>query len=497
MVGKIAKTLLVFLLLSTPFFAESPFTAELSVLENNGKQYAQLTIHGPQDGHVDSESLELSLPDGFSSTLTTEMALSDSNVSSTNEPFFIYFIWAINPPAPPAEISATFQGCTDNMCYMPQTVQATIGGTPRALPEAVATAMPDGFRISEPLTGYHNANDFLSWLFDSMEGKTRQRNLLERVFAQGGWLLACLLTVILGIALNLTPCVLPMIPITLGVLGAKSAGNGRFHGAMLGGIYGGAMALTYGLAGCAVVLLGGRLGAINSNPYFQFGLAVVFVLLGLAMFDFFLLDFSRFRDRIMPGHAGAFAAAAFLGMTAALMAGACIAPVLIWVLLLSARLYADGAAAALWLPLLLGIGLGLPWPFLGAGIGALPRPGAWMNHLKKAMGVLILLFACYTAWNGFRLMRPVSTEHSDLWRSDYAAAMAEARSAGKPMLLDFWGVSCKACQLMEATTFRNAEVREAMKDVVCVSVQGDQGDGTQLAEQYGIVGFPTYILLVP
>ncbi|MCQ2396186.1 MAG: thioredoxin family protein [Lentisphaeria bacterium] len=497
MVERYAKTLLALLLLSTPFFAESPFTAELSVLENNGKQYAQLTIHGPQDGHVDSESLELSLPDGFSSTLTTEMALSDSNVSSTNEPFSIYFIWTIDPPAPPAEISATFQGCTDDICYMPQTVQATIGDTPPALQKAVAAVIPDGFRVSEQLTGYHNANDFLNWIFDSFEGKTRQWNLLERVFARGGWLLACLLTIILGIALNLTPCVLPMIPITLGVLGAKSAGNGRLRGAMLGGCYGGAMALTYGLAGAIVVAFGGRFGAINSSAVFQFVLAAVFVLLALAMFNCLLIDLSRFRSLAKFNcTGGSCAAASLLGVLAALMAGACVAPVLIWVLILSTRLFADSNTAALILPFLLGIGLGLPWPLLGAGIGAMPKPGAWMNYTKKAFGIIILLFAAYTLWNGVKLLRN-EKQHDDLWRSDYYAAIDEAATDKKPVLLDFWGVSCKACDLMDAKTFRNTKVLERLGDFHCVAIQADSKDNQSLADAYGIKGMPTYILLIP
>ncbi|MCQ2402389.1 MAG: thioredoxin family protein [Lentisphaeria bacterium] len=479
------------LLLAFSLLADSPFQGTLRITQDNGVQQAEATVDGPAGGHINDVTLTV---DSDATVTQVKWPQADEYDSY---PVGTHFRWAIAPPAALDRISFSFQGCTDTMCYLPQQVAATQEPSP---PERQTTpaAAEEAFWISEPLVGYAKSEDFLSWLERSRNKSTvTQPNLLERIFARSGWLLTCLLTVILGIALNLTPCVLPMIPITLGVLGAKSAGNGRFHGAMLGGIYGCAMALTYGLAGCAVVLLGGRIGAVNSNPYFQFSLAVVFVLLGLAMFDLFLLDFSRFRDRAMPSHAGAFAAAAFLGMTAALMAGACIAPVLIWVLLLSARLYADGAAAALWLPLLLGIGLGLPWPFLGAGIGALPRPGAWMNHLKKAMGVLILLFACYTAWNGFRLMRPVSAEHCDLWRSDYATAMAEASYAGKPVLLDFWGVSCKACQLMEATTFRDAKVRDALKDVVCISVQGDQGDGAHLAMQYGIAGFPTYILLVP
>ena len=84
-----------------------------------------------------------------------------------------------------------------------------------------------------------------------------------------------------------------------------------------------------------------------------------------------------------------------MGVVAALMAGACVAPVVISVLLLSAHLYGAGMVAGLLLPFLLGLGMALPWPFAGAGLSLLPKPGQWMKWVKYSFGVLILLFAAY------------------------------------------------------------------------------------------------------
>ena len=94
-----------------------------------------------------------------------------------------------------------------------------------------------------------------------------------------------------------------------------------------------------------------------------------------------------------------------MGGISALLAGACVAPVLIAVLALSGSLYAQGATGALALPFLLGVGMALPWPLAAAGIAILPKPGAWMNAVKKAFGVLILLLALYYAWNTLSALR--------------------------------------------------------------------------------------------
>jgi len=85
-----------------------------------------------------------------------------------------------------------------------------------------------------------------------------------------------------GLALNLTPCVLPMIPINLPILGAGRENRDRRRSIVLGGAYGAGMALAYGGLGLVVVLTGSKFGALNSSPWFNFAIAVVFVVLGLA-----------------------------------------------------------------------------------------------------------------------------------------------------------------------------------------------------------------------
>ena len=93
-----------------------------------------------------------------------------------------------------------------------------------------------------------------------------------------------------------------------------------------------------------------------------------------------------------------------MGIIAALLAGACVAPVLIAVLLHSATIYKEGNPAGLLLPFLLGLGMGLPWAFAGAGIAVLPKPGKWMMHIKYIFGVLIIAMGLYYGYLAFTLL---------------------------------------------------------------------------------------------
>ena len=103
---------------------------------------------------------------------------------------------------------------------------------------------------------------------------------------------------------------------------------------------------------------------------------MLFVVLGLAMFDVVNIDFSRFSSGMRgPTQRGTFAVAFTMGAVAALLAGACVAPVVIQVVLFSSSLYASGTPLALALPFVLGLGMAIPWPIAGAGLAALPKPG--------------------------------------------------------------------------------------------------------------------------
>ena len=502
------STLCIFILTAAAIFAatENPFGATAVVTPGTEALEVRVELIGPAGGHFNAGLLRLEIPEGYmAETVDPPTPEPDELFDDGVYPPGTILHYRVTPAIPVPAMSLHFQGCVDEMCYMPQTIALTSAQVPAAdnsTSEADLTEWYQGFAREQVRFGYANTKEFTAWLDMALnaEASPTKDNLLVRAANSHGLWLAALLVIPLGLLLNLTPCVLPMIPITLAVLGAKSAGAGRRRGAALGAAYGGAMALAYGVVGAVFVKVGGRFGGFNASPWFNWGVGIVFVCLGLSMFDLFLLDLTRFRHSADQSRNG-FGTAALLGAMSALLAGACVAPVLIWVLLLSAELYGGGNALGLWLPLLLGVGLGLPWPFLGAGMGFLPRPGAWMVRVKQGFGVLILLFACYYFWNGTKLLRSPNVPHEDnYWRTDITGAVTEARDLNRPLFIDFWGVTCKACDTMDATTLRAPEVRQRLDQMVRLKIQADDfGDPalTPLLSHFNIPGLPAYVVLVP
>ena len=289
---------------------------------------------------------------------------------------------------------------------------------PAPSPAAVAPSDPiqlfDQFAILGTAGGYLNSQEFLKFISDAEQG-VKSKGLFE-----GRGPLAILLLVFFGgLALNLTPCVLPMIPVNLAIIGAGTGRSGRSRGFLLGAVYGGAMALVYGVLGLIVILTAGTFGTINASPWFNLGIAALFVVLGLAMFDVIMVDFTRFRSGLRLGETGrgTLWLAFSMGAIAALLAGACVAPVVIQVVVFASNLHASGTSIALALPFILGLGMGLPWPIAGAGLASLPKPGMWMVRVKQAMGVLILATAVYYAYIAYgifanRWVNPAAVEAS-------------------------------------------------------------------------------------
>ncbi len=481
-----------------------PFHGTLSALpQTQGEDalFLEARIQGPPDGKLSPGWEVVVEPPGDSAWEVLEAPEADEEECL---PANATLRLRVSPhPPKDATVSFVFQGCVKTLCYRPQTI--SLDGTPPSASTPEADAPPDGFpkgwRLSAPLGGYAGKDAFLEWLAatQASDGQAgAQEDLLARGFRLHGWLWACLLVIGMGVLLNLTPCVLPMIPVTLGVLGARGGGQGRGRGAALGAVYGGAMALAYGASGALVVALGGQFGALHANPLFQFFLAALFLILGLSLFDLFSLDFTRFR-RGLPADAkrGSYGTAFLLGATAALLAGACVAPVLLWVLALATDLYQSGHPGALWLPLLLGVGLGAPWPLLGAGIGALPRPGAWMNRLKFLMGVVILLFALRSAATGIRLMKAPDATGEGPWMAQLDTAAALSQETEKPLLLYFRGEACAACDKMERSTLRDPAVLAALEEFVCVGIWGDRPENRALSDACHILGFPTFLVARP
>src|SRR5262245_3715599 len=145
------------------------------------------------------------------------------------------------------------------------------------------------------------------------------------------------------------------------------------------------------------------------------------------MFDVVSIDFSRLSSRIRfdEKSRGTLMLAFGMGAVAALLAGACVAPVVVQVVVFASDLYAGGSTVALALPFVLGLGMALPWPIAGAGMASMPRPGAWMARVKQAMGVFILGTAVYYGYLAYGIF-------SSRWvdPADVRAGVQEQLKAG-------------------------------------------------------------------
>jgi thiol:disulfide interchange protein len=358
------------------------------------------------------------------------------------------------------------------------------------------------FEIRGRVGGYLPSDKFLAFL-DEPSGA-------GSMFAGKGLFLVLGLVVLGGLALNLTPCVLPMIPITVAVIGAGARAGSRKQGFLVGSVYGLGMTVAYGVLGTVVVMTGTKWGVINASPAFNLLIAALFVVLALAMFDVIQIDFTRFRGGIRhdESRAGKLIPVFVMGGVAAVLAGACVAPVVISVVLYAGRLYAEGQGTALLLPFLLGAGMAMPWPFAGAGLSFLPKPGKWMSWVKYAFGVVILGIALYYGATGVGLMTsaPVADgveagEKSNLpWRHSLEEGLETALRQEKPVLVDFWATWCKNCKVMDATTFRDPAVEERLGEYILVKYQAEDpeaGETKEVLDRFGVVGLPTYIVLEP
>jgi thiol:disulfide interchange protein len=259
--------------------------------------------------------------------------------------------------------------------------------------------------------------------------------------------------------------------------------------------------------------LAGTFGAINASPWFNVAVAAVFVVLALAMFDVIAIDFSRFSARFRLGgrSRGTFLVAFGMGAVAALLAGACVAPVVIQVIVFSSDLYASGTTAALALPFLLGIGMAMPWPLAGAGLSALPKPGPWMVRVKQAFGIVILATALYYGYLGYSLFADRWVNASEVaasveeklkegWYASLADGLATAQREQKPVLVDLWATWCKNCLVMDRTTLADPAITAALADYVKIKFQAEDPDEAAVKEVmrwFGAIGLPTYVVLKP
>ncbi|HKO57933.1 MAG TPA: cytochrome c biogenesis protein CcdA [Thermoanaerobaculia bacterium] len=439
----------------------------------------------------------------------------------------IPFAAKLKPGATEVRGTVNYQACSDRVCLPPKKADFAISATPAA---GATSAAPSG--AFTPLTAAPKGAQPKASLFGSDIGAT---------FTSRGLPLTLFAIFILGLALNLTPCVYPLIPITIGYFSSQSGGS-RGQRVALSSLYVIGIAITYSALGVFSALSGRLFGAWLQLPAVLVFFALLMLVMASSMFGAFEIRVPHFITDRSGGRAG-MAGALTMGLLIGIVAAPCVGPFVISLIALVSSLQSPFLGFLMFF--VLALGLGVPYLLLGifsSGLSAIPRSGMWMVQVKKAMGFILIAMAFYflrpilgedvfrwgvalslltgaiflfvTRTPGARVLRiamavlllvsgvafalPRNHGTGVTWDKYDAKALADARAAGKPVVIDFYADWCLPCKELDEKTFAEPKVKDELGRFVRVKADltSPEDPTTQaLTKQYGIVGVPTLVFI--
>jgi thiol:disulfide interchange protein DsbD len=368
---------------------------------------------------------------------------------------------------------------------------------------------------------------------------------------QGVTLISFLVIFLGGLGLNLTPCIYPLIPITIGFFIAQGTGSPR-RVFVLSLFYVLGMAVTYSILGTLAAFTGSLFGSALQNPLILIFIACVLVGLSLSMFGLYEIRVPAFLTRIAGKSSHGFFGALLMGLTVGILAAPCIGPFVIG--LLSYVGEKGSPVLGFWIFFVLALGLGTPFLFLGllsGSISKLPRSGQWMVWVKKIFGFVLLgmavyflrnlistgfywllqasiaaVGAIYLGWiegsgkglRGFRTIKwgtgilgillssylvlapghLFSHRQGIQWVGYDEEVLQGALTQGKPVIIDFTADWCIPCREMERRTFSSPPVIAKAKQFLTLRVDLTHSTRPEIRsflERYRIKGVPTVIFL--
>ena len=356
-----------------------------------------------------------------------------------------------------------------------------------------------------------------------------------------------------GIALNLTPCVYPMIPITVSYFGGRATSDtahGKSRLVVHGLCYLLGLSFTNSVLGVIAALTGSLMGAVLQHPAVLVAVAAVLIVFATSLFGLWELrlpgGLTQAAAKSYTGYFGSL----FMGLTLGVVAAPCIGPFVLGLLTWVASMGSPWLGFIVFFTL--SIGLGLPLFILALFSGQLqrlPRSGGWMLWVRKLMGWVLVGMAAYflkpilrepgttialstvllaaglhLAWLdrntatfrafpwlkattgaasfglaafiiAFLLMRGPSVA----WTPLLDDVLKEAARQKRPVIIDFYAAWCAPCRELDETTFHDAAVvKQAQNGFVMIKVDVTKGGNPtheRLLQEYAIKGVPTVVFL--
>ncbi len=430
--------------------------------------------------------------------------------------------------------SVYYQACDDQRCLIPQELE---------------------FSLSVPVVNNATAINLTNaGVFTPQESMQTEVTEVEEddevaaLVAERGLIITFILIFLGGLALNLTPCVYPLIPITISYFGGMDVGRTKTFWNALAYVLG--IAVTYSVLGVVAALGGGLFGALLTHPAVLIGIAIILVGLSLSMFG--LYEF-RLPSGLMTAagqaKSGIFGSL-FMGLTLGIIAAPCVGPFVIGLLTYVATL--QNVLMGFLMFFTLAMGLGLPYLFLAmfsSRITSLPRSGAWMVGVRIIFGLILVAMAIYFLmpllgdWGslalsifllgsgvflividkngndakGFLAVKQIlaivmiiaatwlalpnesaAAEKIDWLTPEDEAALESMLDSGKPVMIDFYADWCIPCKEMDKFTFSDPRVVEYSRQMTMIKIDMTQFDGefeSILQQRFKVKGVPTYLFM--
>jgi thiol:disulfide interchange protein DsbD len=415
-----------------------------------------------------------------------------------------------------------YQACNDSTCLPPATTATEIVVPVSAVMAAPAPA------AAAPAGGTALPFDIGAWM------------------AERGLVVTLLAVLLLGLGLNLTPCVYPLISVTVAYFGTQGHRRaGRV--AALAVVYVLGITLSFSTLGVAAALSGGIFGAALQQPPVLIFIAAVLIALAMSSFGLYQLQPPAWIMRGVSGATQGLFGAFFMGLTMGVAAAPCVGPVVLGLLLFVGSQQSMLLGFNLFFAL--GLGMGLPYlalAMLAGSIKGLPRSGEWLVWVERCFGFVLLGLAGYFIaplltpalgrlvvpvlvgvagiYLGFidrsghraprfrRFQRgaglvaltiavwfavPQPAKSAIRWQAFDAGSLAAARRAGRPAIIDFVADWCIPCHEMDQQTYTHPAVRREAErfEMFRADITRETEGTSDLVDRYAVRGVPTLVFI--